>query len=59
MRLVVTGMGIFLDKETLNSGPVNRNDLRKQLGTVVEEIGIDKANIVPFAVAPRTGPWFF
>ena len=59
VRVLLTGMGCFLDKQMDSEAPVDRDRLRARLRVILEAAGIKHEALLPFAIAPQTGAWFF
>lgn len=59
VRVIVTGMGCFLDKHIGSNESVDRDRLRTRLHAIVQTAGIRHETVVPFAIAPKVDKWFF
>lgn len=59
VRVIVTGMGCFLDKHIEGGHAVDRDRLRARLKVLIDAAGIRRETLVPFVIAPRMDKWFF
>ena len=59
VRVVLTGMGCFLDKHVGCAVAVSRDRLRTRLRAIIEAAGIGHELLMPFVTAPRLNRWFF
>jgi len=59
VRVFLTGMGCFLDKQVGCAVSVSRDLLRERLRTIIDAVGIRRELLMPFVTAPRLDKWFF
>lgn len=59
VRVLLTGMGCFLDKQVGCDVSVSRDHLRTRLRAIIEATGIRRELLMPFVTAPRLNGWFF
>ena len=59
VRLFLSGMGCFLDKQIDCATSVSRDVLRMRLRAIVEAAGIKRETLIPFVPAPNLNGWFF
>ena len=59
VRVFLTGMGCFLDKQVGCAVSVSRDLLRERLRTIIDVAGIRRELLMPFVIAPRLDKWFF
>lgn len=58
-RILVSGIGCFLDKETSDGRTIDRNSLRNCLKGILSAAGMDKDQLLSIPIAPKTDKWFY
>ena len=59
IRIIITGMGVFLDSNLSDGNSIDREDVRKVIKKVVDIGLIDLNKYLPLPIATKTKKWFY